>query len=58
MTQNFSQVHSVDFIKTFILTIKEKLLRIFLVITTLFILILIQINIIRNYLKNTLRKNK
>ena len=53
----FSQLHSIDNTETFVPTIKQKLLRIFLVIITLLKMILLQIDIVDTYLKSVLEQN-
>ena len=58
VAQGFSQVHRVDYIKTFVPTVKCKLLRIILAITAMVKMILIQMDIIRAYLDSVLGQNK
>lgn len=54
MVQGFSYVFGVDFTETFTSTIGQKSLRIFLLITSLFNLMLLQIDVIDNYLQSIL----
>ena len=54
----FSQIHRIDYTKIFVLTIKYKSLRIFLVITTILEIILIYIDIINAYLESIFDQNK
>ena len=52
VVQSLSQVYEINYIETFVPTIKRKLLRIFLAITTLLGMILVQIDIIGAYLES------
>lgn len=56
--KRFSQVSRIDFTKTFAPTIRQEFLRIFLAISVLLNLILIQINVIDAYLKSALKQNE
>lgn len=51
-------MHRIDHIKIFALTIKYELLRIFLAIATILKIIIIQIDVIRAYLKSVFNQNK
>ena len=55
VAQGFSQVHKIDYIEKFVLTIRQKLLKIFQVIAIMLRMILFQIDIIGAYLENVLR---
>lgn len=50
--QKFSHVYKINYIETFVPTIRRELLRIFLAITTMLKMILIQINVISTYLES------
>lgn len=50
--QKFSQVYEIDYIEAFVPTIRRELLRIFLAITTMLKMILIQIDVISIYLES------
>ena len=50
--QKFSQVYKINYIETFVPTIGRELLRIFLAITTMLKMILIQIDVISTYLES------
>lgn len=52
--QEFYQVHENDYIEIFISIIRYKSLRIFLAITTMLEIILIQIDVIGKYLESAL----
>lgn len=51
-------MHRIDHIKIFAPTIKYELLRIFLAIATILKIIIIQIDVIRVYLKTVFNQNK
>lgn len=50
--QGYLQVYEIDYIKTFILSIRQELLRIFLVIATILRMMVLQLNIIGAYLES------
>lgn len=52
--QKFFQLHGIDYIKIFAPTIKYELLKIFLAITVILGMILIQMDIIEAYLESVL----
>ena len=56
--QEFSQVHGIDHIEIFLLTIRRKLFRIFLAIVAILGIILIQVNIVSPYLEGKLSQNE
>lgn len=58
MVQGFSQVSEIDFNKIFVPNIRQKSLRIFLVLVILLDLFLIQIDFITAYLENKLGQNE
>ena len=58
VAQRFSQVHGIDYTKTFVLTVRRKSLRIFLAIAIILEMIFIQMDIIGVYLGSALGQNK
>lgn len=58
MDQIFSQVPRIDYVETFALTVKKKLLQIYLAICVILGLIIYQLDIIKAYLENLLDDNK
>lgn len=56
--QGYSQIPGIDFNKTFAPTVQHKFLKIFLAISTLFNLLVEQIDIIRTYLESLMGDNK
>ena len=58
VTQSFSQVHEIDYNKTFASIIKQELLRIFLAIAVILKMILWQIDVISTYLKRPVGQDK
>ena len=57
MAQSFSQIHGIDFNETFSPTVRQELLRIFLIILYLFKFIIEQITIVGAYLESLLSNN-
>ena len=58
VAQGFSQIHGIDYSKTFVSMVRRKLLRIFLAIAVMLEIILIQIDVVGAYLKSTLGQNE
>lgn len=58
VAQGFSQIHGVDFSETFSPTVRREMLRIFLAISSLFGLIIDQVDIVGAYLENLLGDNE
>ena len=58
VAQGFSQVHGIDYTKTFAPTIRHELLRIFLAIAATLGMILIQMDVIEAYLESALGQNE
>ena len=58
VAQRFSQVHRIDYIETFLPTIRYKSLKIFLAIAAMLGIILIQMDMVGAYLESVLSQNK
>ena len=57
IAQGFSQVHEIDFIEIFPPSIRQELLKIFLAITIMLEMILLQMDVISAYLESFLRQS-
>ena len=58
VAQSFSQVYRINYTKTFVPAIKQQSLKIFLAITTMLGMILLQMNVIGAYLESLLRQDE
>lgn len=58
VVQSFAQVHGIDYIETFATTIRQKSLRIFVVIATMLGMIILQIDVIGAYLESSFGQNE
>ena len=58
IVQEFSQVYGIDYTKTFSPSIRRKSLKIFIAITAMLRMILIQMNVVGVYLESILSQNK
>ena len=58
MTQDFSQVHEIDYQKTFVSTMRRESLRVFLVLVAMYDLELHQMNVKTIYLRDDLKDER